>query len=173
MDNLLPDIYQKSIYTINYLKLKNSGIKCLIFGLNNTIAPLKISVPTKRMKELFEDLKEMGFKIIIVSNSKKSRVEPFKNILNVDASYHAHKPFKRKYKKILNLYNFKVEEVACIGDEIMTDILGANKMGMTSILVNPISSIDSKSSKFFRLFEILALNNFFKEEKLIKGEYYE
>ena len=40
-DKFVPDIYAKSIFLINYKKLRKSGIKCLLFDLNNTIAPKK------------------------------------------------------------------------------------------------------------------------------------
>ena len=173
MDNFLPNIYQKSIYTIDYAKLKKSGIKCLIFGLNNTISPIKIKVPTKKMKNLFEDLKDMGFKIIIMSNSRKSRVEPFKNLLNVDAAYLSFKPLKKKYLRVLKLYHFKENQIACIGDKLLSDIFGANRMNMTSILVNSTSSVDYTSSKIMRVFEILITNKFAKDDKLKRGQYYE
>lgn len=65
MDILIPDIYQKNIYSINYKNLKNNGIKCLLFDLDNTIVPLKEIKPTKKTIDLFDSLKEMGFKIII------------------------------------------------------------------------------------------------------------
>ena len=73
MEEYIPDIYQKSIYTINYEKLIDRGIKCLLFDLDNTIAPIGVKEPTKKVKELFDDLKKMGFKIIIFSNSGSKR----------------------------------------------------------------------------------------------------
>ena len=68
MEKYIPDIYQKSIYTINYDVLLLRGIKCLLFDLDNTIAPVNIKSPSKKTKELFDDLKSKGFKIIIFSN---------------------------------------------------------------------------------------------------------
>ena len=77
-ENFLPDIYQKSIYYINYDKLLKKGIRCLLFDLDNTITPSHINKPTKRLKRLFDELKEKGFKVIIISNAPKYRIEPFK-----------------------------------------------------------------------------------------------
>ena len=71
MDIFIPDVYQKSIYTINYKKLKKNGIKCLLFDLDNTIAPYKVNEPDVKVKELFARLEE-DFKVIIVSNSPKN-----------------------------------------------------------------------------------------------------
>ena len=111
LDLLIPDIYAQSIYTINYKKLKKNGIKCLLFDLDNTIAPYKVDVPDQKVKELFARLEE-DFKIIIVSNSGKNRLRPFKEKLNVDVAFSSRKPFKKKYKKILTLYKFKIDEHA-------------------------------------------------------------
>ena len=172
MDMFIPDIYQKSIYTIDYKKLKKNGIKCLLFDLDNTIAPYKVIEPDQKVKELFASL-EKNFKVIIISNSNKNRLRPFKEKLNVDVAFSSKKPFKTKYKKILELYNFKIDEVACIGDQLLTDILGANRMGFTSILVNRIAKYETIFTKFNRFFEKFILKNLAKKNLLVSGEYYD
>lgn len=172
MDIFIPDVYQKSIYTINYKKLKKNGIKCLLFDLDNTIAPYKVTEPDVKVKELFARLEE-DFKVIIISNSPKNRIRPFKEKLNVDCAYSSKKPFKTKYKKILELYNFKIDEVACIGDQILTDILGANRMGFTSILVNRVAKYETIFTRFNRFFEKFILKKLDKKNLLVMGEYYD
>ena len=137
MDLFVPDLYQKSIYTINYKKLKKRGIKCLLFDLDNTLVPYSGDVPTAELKDLFARISD-EFKLIIMSNSGKTRLTPFKEQLNIDVAYSSMKPLKRKYKKIMNLYNFKDTEIAAVGDQLITDIFGANRNGITSILVNPV-----------------------------------
>ena len=87
MDKFLPDIYQKSIYTINYDKLKSMGIKCILFDLDNTLAPDKVKSPSQKLIDFINELKEKKFKIIIFSNSHKQRIRPFKEGLMVDAAY--------------------------------------------------------------------------------------
>lgn len=173
MDKFLPDIYQQNIYKINYDKLKKAKIKCLVFDLNNTIAPLEQDTPSRKLKELFEDLKDMGFKIIILSNSSKNRVEPFKEELNVDSAYHAWKPSRKKYKRIQELYHLKDINIACIGDHLVTDVYGANRMGFTSILVNSLSKREFFTTKLYKGIEKIILHHFTKKNLLIKGEYYE
>ena len=172
MDLLIPDVYQKSIYSINYKKLKKNGIKCLLFDLDNTIVPCKEKEPDQKLKELFAKLEE-DFKVIIISNSPKNRIRPFKEKLNVDCAYSSKKPFKTKYKKILELYNFKIDEVACIGDQILTDILGANRMGFTSILVNRVAKYETIFTRFNRFFEKFILKKLAKKNLLVMGEYYD
>ena len=73
MENFVPDIYKESIYTIDYKKLKQSGIKCLLFDLDNTLVSYRDKLPTKKVKDLFTKLKKMGFKVIIFSNSGSKR----------------------------------------------------------------------------------------------------
>ena len=172
MDMFIPDIYQKSIYTIDYKKLKKKGMKCLLFDLDNTIAPYKVIEPDQKVKELFASL-EKDFKVIIISNSNKNRLRPFKEKLNVDVAFSSKKPFKTKYKKILELYNFKIDEVACIGDQLLTDILGANRMGFTSILVNRIAKYETIFTRFNRFFEKFILKSLAKKRILVSGEYFD
>lgn len=173
MDMFVPDIYQKSIFNIDYEKLKISGIKCLLFDLDNTIAPLNIKVPEKKLKDLFDRLKEMNFKVIIVSNSTKKRVKPFKEHLNVDSSHSSRKPLKKKYHKIMDLYNFKDIEIAAVGDQLLTDIFGANRMQFTSILVNPISNSDIFPTTINRYFERKIVKRLTKKGLFEIGKYYD
>jgi len=172
MDMFIPDIYAQSIYTINYKKLKKNGIKCLLIDLDNTIAPYKIDEPDIKVKELFARL-ESDFKIIIMSNSGKKRLRPFKEKLNVDVAFSSKKPLKGKYKKILELYRFKTPEVACIGDQILTDVLGANRMGFTSILINKMAKYETFNTRINRFFEGFILRSLSKKGILVSGEYYD
>ena len=172
-EKFVPDIYEKSIYTIDYKLLKKRGIKCLIFDLNNTIAPHNLKKPNKKLKDLFEELKDMKFKLIIMSNEGKNRVEPYKDILGVDSAYFSMKPLKRKYKKIQRLYNYKDTQIACIGDQLVTDIFGANRMGFTSILVNPISTNEFVTTKLSRMFENFIIKYLTKGKLLKRGKYYD
>lgn len=173
LESFMPDMYQKSIYYINYDKLFKKGIKCILFDLDNTISPCYIHKPTKRLKQLFNELKEKGFKIVIISNSPKYRVEPFKNELNVDACAFSLKPKKNKYEKIMSKFKLKHTEIVAIGDQLLTDVYGANKMDITSILVNPLSDKDHPLTFFNRLIEKVIFTKLNNRDLLMKGKYYE
>ena len=173
MQTFLPDIYQKSVYSINYEMLKSAGIKIILFDLDNTIIPLHAKSATKKIKDLFDDIKSMGIKPVIISNARKKRVAPFKDELVVDASFLSLKPLKWKYKKILKIYNVKPSEIAAVGDQLITDIWGANRMQITSILVNPMSSEDLTATKINRFFEKIIIRHYTKKKVFKKGEYYE
>jgi uncharacterized protein len=173
MEKYIPDIYQKSIYTIDYSKLWLMGIKCLLFDLDNTLVPASINEPTKKNIELFNELKELGFKVIIFSNAHKKRIKPFKDALEVDCSANSMKPLKRKFLKVLDEYNYNLNEVAIIGDQILTDILGGNNVGITTVLINPISKKDAVVTNLNRLLEKLIMKYLRKKNLFTKGKYYD
>lgn len=173
MENYVPDIYIKSIYSIDYEKLQSKGIKCLLFDLDNTIAPLSLKTPNRKIKRFIGELKDMGFKIIIFSNSGKSRLKPFKDSLDVDCAYNCHKPMRKKFDIILRDYKFSISEVVIIGDNLVTDILGGNRVGITTILVNPLSSKERVVTKISRLYENFMIKKLSKKNLLIRGKYYE
>ncbi len=173
MEKYIPDIYVKSIYYIDYEKLKERGIKCILFDLDNTIAPLSIKKPNKKIKDLFIKLKKMGFKLIIFSNSRKSRLKPFKEELEVDCAFNCKKPMTKKFNVILRDYKYGISEIVIVGDNIVTDVLGGNKVGITTILVNPISNKEHIDAKFSRLYERKIMKKLSKHELFFRGKYYE
>jgi len=173
MNYFYPDIYCKSIYTIDYNKLLDRGIKCLLFDLDNTCIPYIDKTPTKELKEHFDKLKDMGFKVIIFSNSPKERLEPFKKNLNVDCCAKAKKPRKKSFLKVLKMYNLNLPNIALIGDQLVTDIYGGNKVGITTILVNPMSDIDMPFTKIYRFIEKKKIKKMTKKGIFKIGEYYD
>ena len=173
MEIYVPDMYQKSIYSIDYKKLLSRGIKCLLFDLDNTIVPVKEKNPNEKIKEFFAELKTMGFKVIIFSNSPKSQLKPFKDELEVDCSASSRKPKSKKFLQVLDLYGYGVSEVAIIGDEILTDVLGGNRIGITTILVNPIGKKDLLGAKYRRIYERHIMKKLRNRDLFSKGRYYE
>lgn len=173
MNIFYPDIYAKNIYTINYNKLKDKGIKCLVFDLDNTLVPVKAKMTTREVETFIRRLRQNKFTVILMSNSPKKRVSLFKKSLDIPVFSFSMKPLKRKYKKMLKEYGFDLSEVACIGDQIMTDIWGANKMGFTSILVDKMTKEEFKWTKLNRIVESLILKHFHHKKRFTKGEYYE
>lgn len=172
MEKFIPDMYQKNIYDIDYQKLKKKGIRCILFDLDNTLCPVKEDVPSKRLKELIHYL-ERDFKVIIISNSNQKRLIPFKEGLNIDVAASARKPLKKKYLKIMKMYHFEEHEMVAIGDQLLTDIYGANRMGITSILINPIGEYEKFGTKINRFMEKFIYRKLKRRGILVKGEYYD
>lgn len=172
MEQYLPDIYCQSIYSVNYEKLEQCGIKCLLFDLDNTIVPYSIKEPPEKAIQFFQQLKQK-FRVILFSNSPKHRLKPFKDGIEVDCLASAKKPNKKNFLKILEEYKLEENEVAIIGDQILTDIIGGNKIGITTILVNPISTKDPFWTKPNRFFEKRIMHKLTDRGLFFKGRYYE
>lgn len=172
LKRFIPDMYQKNIFTINYDILKKKNIKCLLFDLDNTISPAKEEVYCKKTKKLFEKL-EKDFKVILFSNNFPKRIKPFKDYYNVDVSCLSLKPLSFKYRSILKKYGYKNNEIAAIGDQLLTDINGGNKMKITTILVEPISNIDETETFINRKIEKIIFKKFEEKNILVKGRYYD
>lgn len=172
MEKYIPDVYQKSIYTINYNSLKEKGIKCLLFDLDNTLVPFNVKETNDKIKELFSELKK-DFKVIIFSNSPKNRVRLFKDELDVDSLASAKKPNPKNFQKILNMYRYTENEVAIIGDQLNTDILGGNRVGIITVLINPISKKDPIWTKPGRMYERRIMKKLNQHDLFFKGRYYD
>ena len=172
MKKLIPNMYQKNIYTIDYDKLKKEKIKCLLFDLDNTCVGYHEKNPTKELKELFNKLTKKGFEVIVFSNATSKRLMPF-NKLKVEIHPNSRKPFKKNFIKILKEYEYQKEEVCIIGDQLFTDILGGNRTGIKTCLVDPLTNEDFILTKIFRASEQIAFYILAKKGILIKGEYYE
>ena len=168
----LPDIYKKNIFDINYLKLKDKGIKCLIFDLDNTLALIDSTKVEDKVKELIAKLKK-DFLIIIVSNSPKKRVSLFGKDLDVDYYPFALKPNIRTLKKIKSKYKLESSSIAIIGDQFITDMGYGYKGKITKIYVDPLATKDLKITNINRYLEDKIMNKYNKNNLFKKGNYYE
>ena len=173
MEKYIPDVYQKSIYNIDYTKLKEKGIHCLLFDLDNTLVPYSVKKPDDKIVELFSQLKELGFRVILFSNSGKKRLRTFKEELEVDCCASARKPHTKSFYRVLKEYHLKEDEVAVIGDQMMTDVLGGNRVGITTILVNPISVRDPFWTMPNRMLEKRMMKKLRNHDLFFRGRYYE
>ncbi len=112
------------------------------------------------------ELKEKGIKFYIVSNSnKKEKIERVSKAFDVKYLLFALKPFKKGLKKAMNLLDSKANNIAVVGDQIFTDVWGANRCNMFSILVKPIDEKDIWLTVIKRPFENYVLKKFKNKEK--------
>ena len=134
MSILFPCAYAESVFGIDYQKLYEDGFRGIIFDIDNTLVPHGAdSCP--EIDELFLKIRSTGLKTLILSNNDEPRVKRF--LKNIDALYvcDAEKPKKTGYLKALEMMGLRKEETLCIGDQIFTDIIGANRCGIKGILV--------------------------------------
>lgn len=132
-------------------RLKKQGITMIFSDLDNTlVADGAIEAP-KQLVEWLTELSENNIKIIIVSNNKsEKRVKEFAQPLGLEYYYKAGKPNPRIYQTILEKHDQLPEETLMLGDRLTTDIYGGNKMGMYTVLVNPIDANEPMGIRFMR-----------------------
>lgn len=147
-----PDYEYKSAYEIDYEALKNKGIKGLIFDIDNTL--VAHDAPSNEASDkLIRRLKEMEFELFILSNNDEERVQKFVKTETVDYIYKAGKPAGRNYEAALNKMGLTKSEVAAIGDQLLTDCLGAKNYGITFIKVGIIDKKEPFHIKLKRILE--------------------
>lgn len=152
-----PDLYVQSIYHIDLKALKKAGVTSIITDLDNTLVEADSKEYTPKLVKWLDDLQEMGFKVVIVSNNSKTRVSEFADPLTVPYIHQAKKPTKISFNKALKLLNSTVKETVVIGDQLLTDVFGGNRLGLYTILVVPISKKESFGTKINRSIERIIL----------------
>ena len=172
MNRFKPDVYQKNIYNINYNKLKEKGIKCLIYDLDNTLGLIEHKMCPDETKKLINKLKK-DFIIVICSNNNTKRLIPYMEDLGIDGVSWSLKPLTRGLKIIRKKYNLKKEEMCIIGDQMVTDILSGNLYKIKTILVDPLGKKDLKVTFFNRIVENQILKKYKKSGTFERGKYYE
>lgn len=161
---LYPKLYLESVKEITLEILNKNNIKGLILDVDNTLIDVDKKMPNG-VKQWVDNLKQNNIKLYIVSNSNhKEKVETVAKILDIPFVYFAKKPLKsglEKAKKELNLPN---NQIAVVGDQIFTDIIGANRVKMFPILVKPISKKDIWVTKIKRPIENKIIKNYLKQK---------
>lgn len=168
MNIFIPNMYQKDIFSINYLKLKDKGFKLIIFDLDNTIGSIHEKKCNIKTSNFLNSLNK-DFKIVIVSNSLPKRVSLFCENIECEIFSLSLKPTLKSIRKIKNKYHIPYDKMVIVGDQIMTDIFVGNRKGLFTILVDPIKDIDFKITGFNRKIEKI-IN---KKNNIVKGNYYE
>ncbi|MBS3736101.1 MAG: YqeG family HAD IIIA-type phosphatase [Candidatus Bipolaricaulota bacterium] len=133
-----PDERVTTVEDVDYQKLIDSGIKAVIFDLDNTIARWGDDSLAEEIIELFERLTSLGLKVGILSNSRRETIEDFIKDLPFPHLFNANKPSLKGFKSILAELDVSPEETAMIGDQLFTDVLGANRLDMYTVRVEPI-----------------------------------
>ena len=139
MKRFKPTYMIASVENIPFVLLERDNIKGLIFDVDNTIATMGKSI-TEGCYEWIKEAKELGYKICILSNSiNLKKVKKIMTDLDVLGLCFAKKPSTKGFEMARNLPGLKKEEVMMMGDQVFTDVWGAKRFGIKSILVNPIN----------------------------------
>lgn len=134
INNLFPNLYIRNVFDIDFNKVYELGYRGLIFDIDSTLVPHGLD-STKEVDELFEKIHNIGFRTIFLSNNSASRIESFNKNIKTAFIDEANKPNKNGYIKAIQRLKVEKSEVLLIGDQIFTDILGANLTKIDNILV--------------------------------------
>lgn len=136
-----PFEYVESVFTIDYEKLYKKGYRGIIFDIDNTLVPHGDD-STKETDELLTKIQGIGLRTLLLSNNDEERVTRFLKNINPLYVCDADKPKPDGFYKALEMLNIEKDKVVYIGDQIFTDIYGANKCGIDNILVKYIGYYD-------------------------------
>lgn len=134
-------------------KFAQKGYKALLIDLDNTLVPYFEKKINNDVIRFFETNSKFGIQTIIFSNNNSKRVKSFAADSNIPYYYRCLKPFKFNYKRVINKHGYKNSEVICMGDQLITDVIGANRMHLFSIYVKPIIESDSIQTRLNRKIE--------------------
>lgn len=134
----LPKVIFNSLTDITPVYLQSKGISALLMDFDNTIVPYTSNQPTDQMIVWLKRMQDSDITLCVVSNSRKPRVVQFCEKYGLSCVTHSRKPFQKGIREALVRHNFQPNATALVGDQIFTDVLGANLGGLTSILITPI-----------------------------------
>ncbi len=134
-------------------KLKELGIKGLILDLDNTLTTHDNPVPSDGILEWLDCMKKNNIRLMIVSNNHPPRVKPFADMLGLDFVSEGRKPLTKGFREASQKMNLPKNQLAAVGDQIYTDVLGANLYGIKMLYVQPIEHEKTNFFKFKRKME--------------------
>ncbi len=153
MGLLTPTLCADKLTDVTADMLRNLGVSALLLDIDNTLASHISHEPAGGVESWIKEMEAEGFRLIIVSNNYAKRVEPFAQKISLPFVSRAYKPLPMGYVKAARELETPRRSCVIIGDQIYTDIIGANLCGMKSILLKPIDIEDGLSFKIRRRLE--------------------
>jgi len=162
-----PSEYYTSTYVIDFTEYYKKGYRGILFDIDNTLVPHNAPA-TEEAIRLIHRLKEIGFGICLVSNNKEPRVAEFNKPLDVKYIYKAGKPKRSGYQKAMQLLGTDTTNTLFVGDQLFTDLWGANNAGITSLLVKPIDKKEEIQIILKRIPEKWILHSYLKKHQIVR-----
>jgi hypothetical protein len=163
-DRFYPQEWVDSTYEIDWKFWQKKGIRGAIFDIDNTLVPHGAPADAQ-VKTLFHHLHHMGIRTCLLSNNKEPRVSSFATEVNSPYIYKAGKPAVRNYKKAMELMGTTPQSTLFVGDQLFTDIYGANRTGIYGILVKPINPKEEIQIVLKRYLEAVVLHFYQQQNK--------
>lgn len=164
LKTFFPDEIKDSSYNIDYEGLYNEGIRGIIYDIDNTLVPHGAPADLRAI-ELFERLKRIGFKVVLLSNNKEPRVKMFNDVVKVKYIFKANKPSKTGYLNAMKMMGTDVKSTIFIGDQLFTDVWGAKRCGIRNILVGQIDKKEEIQIVLKRYLEKIVLFFYYRDLK--------
>ena len=149
---LLPDKYFDSFDKITTDELSSTGVRLVICDVDNTLAPYEMAKPDERIIKWIKSIQEANICIVLISNNKDERLSLFNEDLKLRVYKNANKPSRKAFFAAMNEFNCDVNNTLVIGDQLLTDVLAAKRVGCKAYLVPPIKD---KKTMLFRLKRII------------------
>ena len=166
---LYPNMLLQSVTEITEQLLRKNNINALILDVDNTLINIEQRL-TQEVKDWAKRMKENNIKLYILSNTNdKEKVGKVANALEIPYMNLAKKPFKKGFLKVQEILQEKPENIAAVGDQIFTDVIGGNRCNMFTILVEPIQKKEYWYTAWKRPIENI-IKNKFKKKQENKGE---
>lgn len=150
---LKPDQTAASVYAIDMQALKDKGCRHLIVDIDNTLTPWNDHQINTDLTDWIEGVKAAGFSVCLLSNNQQKKVQDFAHRLGVSAAPKGGKPSNRAFEGALIVLQGTRQDTVVIGDQVFTDILGGNRAGLYTILVDPITSREFIGTRIARWLE--------------------
>ncbi len=159
-----PEKYLDSTYEIDFKKEYENGVRGVIFDVDNTLVPHGAPAD-ERSLALFHTLKKLGIRTLLLSNNKEPRVKSFSEEVGSTYIYKAGKPSPVNYKKAMEKMGTDEHSTLFVGDQLFTDVWGANRAGIRSYLVKPIHPKEEIQIVLKRYLEKIVLFFYKRREK--------
>ena len=163
-----PDEWLDSAYVIDYEGLYSQGFRGIIYDIDNTLVPHGAPADERAIR-LFERLKAIGFECCLLSNNKEPRVRTFNDPIGVHYVFKAGKPGRAGYEKAMAMMGTDRRNTVFIGDQLFTDVWGARRCKIRSILVTPMNPKEEIQIVLKRYLERIVLFFYKKHRKKVEN----
>lgn len=157
-----------SIYSITPEQLHKHNIKAVLADLDNTLIAWNHPEATEESVRWIERMKEAGIPVVILSNNSDRRIKEVAEFLGLDYIPRSMKPSRRAFHLAEEKLQMSAAELLMVGDQVITDILGANRHGVRSVLVKPLLDSDAWNTKINRFIELKIMNALLKNDSKMK-----
>lgn len=137
--HLVPDETVRRVEELDPARLAAEGIAGLILDLDDTLVCAADPLATDGVCQWVESARAHLKVVILSNNHRHHRVAPVARQLSVPFILRAFKPLRSGFRRALELLDLSAEQVAVVGDQVFTDVLGGRRLGARTILVTPLS----------------------------------